>query len=122
MIDRIVYKDEKHSSSSFLVQAGNVLVKDGYLTEGGMVENMAQTAAAHAGVLANKLDQPVGLGYIGAIKNLEVFALPEINNTLDTEITLDNQIFDVTLLSAKVKCNDEVYAQCQMKVFTIKQP
>lgn len=120
MIDKLIGSDEKSSRSTFLVKEENILVEDGVLGECGMVENIAQTAAARAGSIAKKENLPVLTGYIGAIKNLEVFALPQINDILETEITIDNQIFDVTLISAKVKCRDQLMAQCQMKVFIVQ--
>lgn len=120
MIDKLVHTDETSSRSTFLIREDNILVEDGEFGECGMVENIAQTAAARAGYIAHKLDGPVLTGYIGAVKNLEVFGLPEINDTLETEIVIDNQVFDVTLISASVKCRDKVLAKCQMKVFIIK--
>ena len=120
MIDQLIYSDEKSSRSSFCIKADNILVGDGEFAECGMVENMAQTAAARAGYMGKNDDKEVMIGYIGAIKNLKVYALPQINDILETEITIDNQIFDVTLLSANVKCRNTLLAQCQMKVFIIK--
>ena len=120
MIDHLTYSDEKSSRSEFRIREDNILVENGEFGECGMVENIAQTAAARAGYLNRNGDQPPTIGYIGAIKNLEVYALPKINDILETEITIDNQIFDVTLISANVKCRDKILAQCQMKVFIIK--
>lgn len=121
MIDHLTWTDEKSSRSQFCIKAGNVLVEDGEFSAGGLVENIAQTAAARAGYLAQNSQKADAIGYIGAIKNLEVFSLPKINDILETEIIIDNQIFDVTLISGKVKCGDETLAQCQMKVFIIQQ-
>ena len=122
MIDQLIYSDEKCSRSTFVVKEENILVENGELGECGMIENIAQTAAARAGYISKLFNKPVLTGYIGAIKNLEVFALPKISDKLETEITIDNQIFDVTLLSAKIKCDDKILAQCQMKVFIVQQP
>ncbi len=121
MIDHLTHSDDKSSRSSFCVKADNVLVEDGELSAGGLVENIAQTAAARAGYIALSGTKADAIGYIGAIKNLEVFSLPKINDILETEIIIDNQIFDVTLISGKVKRGDELLAQCQMKVFVIQQ-
>ena len=51
------------------------MVDSGYFTEGGLMENMAQTAAARAGYLAKAENKPVSGGYIGAVKDFEVFFL-----------------------------------------------
>lgn len=117
MIDRLVASDGLNTSTTLLVTRQNVLLANGYLSEAGLIENIAQTAAAKAGYEALKNNEPVKTGYIGAIKNLEVFSLPKVNDLLETEVTVDNQIFDVTLISGRVKCNGELLAQCEMKIF-----
>jgi hypothetical protein len=40
---------------------------------------------------------------------------------LETEIIIENQIFDVTLITGKIICNDRLMARCEMKIF-ITQP
>jgi len=119
MVDELLYSDDRSSKTRFRVAKENILVEHGKLSEAGLVENIAQTAAAGAGNTARKAGVPVMLGYIGAIKNLEVFALPAIDDVLETEVVIENQIFDVRLVMARTKCNDQVIAQCQMKVFII---
>ncbi len=119
MVDELLYSDDRSSRTRFRVASDNILVENGTLAECGLVENIAQTAAAGAGNTARRAGVPVMLGYIGAIKNLEVFALPAIGDVLETEVVIENQIFDVSLVLAKTMCNGEVIAQCQMKVFII---
>src|SRR5690349_18111921 len=103
MVDRLLYSDEKSSRSSFVVSEGNLLVENGFFTEAGLAENIAQTCAAQAGFAAMQCSKPVAIGYIGAVKNLRVFALPKINDRLETEITIENQIFEVTLIKGVVR-------------------
>jgi hypothetical protein len=43
--------------------------------------------------------------------------LPKTGDELITEITIENQIFDVTLISGKINCNNKIIAQCKMKIF-----
>ena len=45
--------------------------------EPGLVENIAQTAAARAGYISHTENKPVLVGYIGAVNNLQVFSLPK---------------------------------------------
>ena len=117
MVDEVVYSDETITRSKFLVDAQNIFVENGYLKEPGLVENIAQTAAARAGYTAHTQNKPVLMGYIGAIKNLEIFFFPKTGDELITEITVENQIFDVTLISGKIICNGKLTAHCEMKIF-----
>jgi predicted hotdog family 3-hydroxylacyl-ACP dehydratase len=117
MIDALLYSDEKVTRTSFEVKQENILVVDGFLREAGLLENIAQTAAARVGYMVQQENKPAPMGYIGAVKNFEVFDLPRINEELETEIIITNQIFDITVITGTVTCNDKVIARCEMKIF-----
>ncbi len=117
MVDKLLGVTETAATTGFTIQADNIFVKDGVFKEPGLVENIAQTAAASAGYIAHTENKPVLVGYIGAVNNLQVFALPKTGDELITEITTENQIFDVTLISGKITCNGQLIAQCKMKIF-----
>jgi predicted hotdog family 3-hydroxylacyl-ACP dehydratase len=117
MVDKMLFYDENSTRTAFMVNEGNVLVINGELTEAGLMENIAQTAAAGAGYKAIMENKPVTVGYIGAVKNLEIFDLPKINTELITEIKVENRVFDITQISGTVRCNTMVMAQCEMNIF-----
>lgn len=117
MVDKLLSVTETSTTTGFSIQADNIFVKDGFFKEPGLVENIAQTAAASAGYVSLTQNKPVLVGYIGAVNNLQVFALPKTGDELITEITTENQIFAVTLISGKITCNGQLMAQCKMKIF-----
>ena len=120
MIDQLVSCDEVCSVTSFYVKEENVLVDNGELSEAGITENIAQTAAAGLGYVTLKNNAPVVVGYIAAIKNLEVFVLPKIGDVIETNVTITNQIFDVTIITGIVKCSGILLAKCEMKIYLKK--
>lgn len=117
MVDGVLNSDEKKTTTYFLIKEDNILVKDGKFSEAGLIENIAQTAAARAGVTAMQENKPVAIGYIAAVQNLEIITLPETNNTIHTEITAENEIMNVLLISGKTSCNGKLLATCNMKIF-----
>jgi hypothetical protein len=117
MIDALLYSDEKVTRTCFQVRQENIFVVNGFFREAGLLENIAQTAAAGVGYMIQKEKKPAPMGYIGAVKNFEVFELPGINEELETEITVTNQIFDITVITGTVICNQKIIAQCEMKIF-----
>jgi predicted hotdog family 3-hydroxylacyl-ACP dehydratase len=117
MIDRLVYSDAGITRTSFKVTGDNIFVVNGRFREPGLLENIAQTAAARAGDLALKEGKPVAIGYIGAVKNLEIGELPGIEDELMTEIKMEDPVFDVVVISGKVWCKGSLAAQCEMKIF-----
>ena len=117
MVGKLLYTDETVTRSSFRINQGNVFVKDSLFQEAGLMENIAQTAALRAGYIAQIENKPVAVGYIGAVSNFEVFVLPKVDDEIITEITVENQIFDITVLSGKAWHNQVLLAQCEMKLF-----
>ncbi len=120
MIDALLCSDETTSWSSLTIREDNIFVSGGQFLEPGIVEHIAQTAAARCGYAAQQEQGPVLVGYIGAIKSLQVYRLPLTGEELKTEISVMNQVFNVTLISGKVYCQDELAAECEMKIFINK--
>lgn len=120
MVDELVFSDEYITRTSFRISGDNVLVVNGEFTEAGLMENIAQTAAAGTGYIAQAGNKPVALGYIGSVKNFEVFELPKVNDELLTEVKIEEQVFDMTVISGTVKCNDVLMARCEMNIFISK--
>ena len=117
MIDKLLFFNETTTTTGFIIKADNIFVEDGKFKEPGLLENIAQTAAARAGYISKTGNKPVLVGYIGAVSNLQINALPKTGDELITEIIIENQIFDVTLISGKITCNEQIIAQCRMKIF-----
>ena len=120
MIDELVSCNELGSSTTFQVKAENILVRNGKLSEAGITENIAQTAAAGLGYVTLRSNGPIVIGYIAAVKNLEIFAQPEVGDVIETNVTITNRVFDVTIISGSVKCGDIPLAKCEMKIFLQK--
>jgi predicted hotdog family 3-hydroxylacyl-ACP dehydratase len=118
MVGKLLHSDDNVTRSSFVIRPGNVFVKDNVFTEAGLMENIAQTAALGAGYLAQAKNKPVAVGYIGAVKDFEIFNLPKVGDEIITDVSIENQILDVTVLSGKVWLKGVLLAQCEMKVFT----
>lgn len=118
MVGSLISVDEKTARSSFPINPDNVFVKNNIFTEAGLMENIAQTAALRAGYIAAAENKPVSLGYIGGVKDLEIFYLPKTGDTIETEITIEEQVFNMTIISGKVWLKEVLIASCKLNVFT----
>lgn len=121
MIDELLYSDETTTRSQLELRADNIFVTDGRFAAPGLLENIAQTAAARAGYEAKQNAGPVRIGYIGAVKNFSVNALPLLGTTIETEITVVSQVFDVSVVRGAVRQDGKLLAGCEMKIFIQKQ-
>jgi len=117
MIDALETCTSENASTTFTVQADNILVADGVLQEAALIENIAQTAAAHMGYTCQQENKPVPVGFIGAVQNLVIHSLPLVNDVLQTEIVVKNQVFNATIIAGSIVLNGKLIANCEMKIF-----
>lgn len=117
MIDTLLVAGENNARTKLTISGDNIFIKGNQLTEPALIENVAQTAAVRIGYICNEKNEPVPVGFIGAVQNLEIFGLPEVGDEIETEIVIKNQVFDVTLITGSVFCKNNLLAQCEMKIF-----
>jgi len=116
MVDSLTYCDLSITRTRLEVRADNIFNDGGRLSTAGICENIAQTCAARLGYLSLASGQAVKLGYIGAISNMQVYRTPVTGETLVTEIKVLQEVFNITLVHAVVKCGDELIAETDLKI------
>lgn len=121
MVDRLVSFEDKTTVTSFVVKEDNIFAENGFLMEPGLIENMAQTAAAGAGLKPGVKEGKAPLGFIGGIRNLKIHSLPEVGDELITSVTVEHEVFDATVVTAKISCMDKLIAECELKIFLIPE-
>ncbi len=117
MIHNLLEASESHAVTETIIELDNLFCLDGKLTEPGLIENIAQTAAAQAGYQCHVKNIPVPLGFIASIKDLQVIKLPPVNARISTRIEITNQVFDVTIFNASVFLEGECICTGEMRVF-----
>jgi len=117
MISALAHYDKVRTVSQLHILPDNLFVEDGRLTASGLIENIAQTCAARIGYI-NKyiLLKGIQLGFIGAVKDMEIIELPKAGETIVTEICVQEEIFGMILATAKVFLNDKILVNAEMKI------
>lgn len=117
MIDHLLDYKEDSARTSFVVKEDNVLVQNGFFSEEGMIENMAQTAATYLGYdsYIKGLDAPVG--FIAAVKNLKILANIKQETKIVTTIKFSNTILNINIVDAEIKQDDKIVAQAELRIF-----
>lgn len=117
MIGTLVKFDMIRTVTELTIPADNLFVDNGYFSASGLIENIAQTCAARIGYV-NKyiLLKGIQLGFIGAIRNLQVNELPKVGDTITTTVDVLEEVFGMTLANAVVTCGDKVLVTSEMKI------
>lgn len=116
MIDCLTHFDPVITFSRFTVRDNNLFFSEGRLLASGLIENIAQTCAARIGYINRLSNEVIKLGFIGAVRNLKIYKTPLAGDTIYTTITVKEEVFQMTLVDAVVKLNDETIAEAEMKI------
>ena len=117
LVSRIYKCDDVSIITGFDITTDHFFTRNGKLTESGIIENMAQTAASMAGYAAVVNNTTPAVGFIANIKDLTINYLPRVGNEILTEVSTKTQVMNVSIIQAKSYCNNELVASCEMKIF-----
>ena len=116
MGDRLLHCDPVVTETEFTVREDNILAEDGRLSACGLIENIAQTCAARMGYINLSKGDKVKIGVIGAVSGFDIFRTPKVGEKIVTTIEVLEELFQITLAKAIVKCGEEVLAEAKMKI------
>lgn len=117
MVGKLTRFDLMTSTTETVVEADNIFVDGGFFSASGMMENIAQTCAARVGFYNRYiLHKDVQVGFIGAVRNYEVFALAPVGATVVTTVDVREEVFGMTLADARAVCGGELLASAEIKL------
>lgn len=117
MISRLTQFDMLRTVTETAITENNIFVDNGCFTASGLIENIAQTCAARIGYV-NKyiLKKGIQIGFIGAIRNLQIHDLPKVNDTITTTVDVQEEIFGMTLANSTVQLGKNILVTAEMKI------
>lgn len=117
MVGRLTHYDQRRTSTATAITPDNILVDNDRLSPAGLIENMAQSCAARIGYY-NKyvIGRDICVGFIGAVRNLDILRLPLVGEEIHTDIDILEEVFGMTLVRATVTAGGEVIAGGEMKI------
>ena len=123
MIGRLVHFDMMKTVTETRIEADNIFVENGRMAASGLVENIAQTCAARIGYV-NKyiLKKGIQVGYIGAVRNMEVMGLPKVGDVITTEVDVIEEVFGMVLAKAVISSDDGTLVTTEMKIAVKDEP
>lgn len=117
MVDKFIGINGNISETCFLIHENNIFVNNGIFSECGLIEHIAQSAAARMGFIYKSRNQPVPIGYIGSVNDFVITHNPRVGDEISTTIEIIQDIFKITLIQAYCYVNENKIASCRMKIF-----
>ncbi|MGA3012764.1 MAG: hydroxymyristoyl-ACP dehydratase [Bacteroidales bacterium] len=120
MIGKLLDVTPTKTVTSLVIREDNLFCSEGFFREPGLIENMAQTAAAGTGYVSKNEKKEPPTGFIGGLRNLQIYSLPRVGCEIRTEVTIEHEVFDAKVVKGKIFFEENCIAECELKVFLIK--
>jgi len=121
LVDAIYEHTENEILSGFTIPENHILVdSQNLLSEAGIIEHFAQTIALYQGYYYYLKNLPAPVGYIGSIRNIDIFQLPEARQEIRTRVVVLQQVLGVTMVSGEVYLGEKLIAQGEMRTIIAK--
>ncbi|WP_281231216.1 hypothetical protein [Flavobacterium gelatinilyticum] len=120
MVDSMLSYSETSLVSGFNIKSDNIFFDNNTFLEAGLIEHMAQSVALHTGYQFFLKNEIAPTGYIGSIKEIEIKKLPELNDIIQSEVTILQEFAGITLVDIVTTLNNEEIARGQMKTVLAK--
>ena len=122
MVKDLLAIDDDSVSSGLPILNDCIFVNNkGFFTEPGLIENAAQTSTAIVGQSFFKEDDVTGesnqlVGYISAIRKVEVFQLPKVGDYITTKASLVSRLDTNDMCICVINCStfieDKLIVDC----------
>lgn len=121
LVDTLLEATGSVFRSAFTVPAGHLLVDSDALTEAGLMENAAQTAALGMGHTASLTGAAPPLGFIGAMGRVVFNARPLVGQRITTTVVVRHEVMNALVLEATITHEGRALASLEMKVFIVDE-
>lgn len=120
LVDKMYAYSEISLISGLKIQSDSLFFQKECLAESGLIEHMAQSVALHTGYQFYLKKEPAPTGYIGSIKEIQIFDLPKRDQEIQTTVTILQEFAGITLVDISTTCNQKEIAKGQMKTILAK--
>lgn len=118
LVDRFEGIDaEGVSTTGYTVEPAGLFVAGGRMSECGIIEHMAQSAAARIGWCCRAEGRPVPVGFIGAVSRLELHDLPRTGAHLRTRLRIVQEIGPLSLAEVRTEADGRPLAEGNLKIY-----
>lgn len=105
------------STTGYTVEPAGLFVAGGRMSECGIIEHMAQSAAARIGWCCRAEGRPVPVGFIGAVSRLELHDLPRTGVHLRTRLRIVQEIGPLSLAEVRTEADGRPLAEGNLKIY-----
>ncbi|MDR7208583.1 ABC transporter permease [Flavobacterium piscis] len=130
MVDLILEIESDFVETIFLIKEDNIFVDNNIFIEAGLIENTAQTCSSIVGKKyffeddGTENENVNVIGFISALKNLKIYMLPKVGDSIITKATLVSKFagdnYTLCTMSCQSLLKDKILLECEINLFIQK--
>jgi hypothetical protein len=121
MIDKLLSCEGNKATAELTVRTDNIFLTKNGLSPSGIIESMAQTAAARTGFImkteSGSENKRVPIGVIGSIKNFKSYFMPQVGSKMIITIGIDHEVLNATIMKCYAEVNGIKAAEGNLQIF-----
>ena len=130
MVDLILNIGTNFVETVFLIKENNIFVENDVFIEAGLIENTAQTCSSIVGKKyffgedGTENENVNVIGFISALKNLKIHALPKVGDSIITKATLVSKFagdnYTLCTMNCESLLGEKILLECEINLFIQK--
>ncbi len=113
MVEYITDISPDDVTTLYKIKENSPFVRDDKMQAAGLVENIAQSCAAHIGYYS---PDGIRIGLVGAVPSLEIIKAPRVDDILETTVKFTARAFQMSMAEAKIRCAGTLMAKGTIKL------
>ena len=120
MVGALLSYSDEGAETSYVVDDDSWYCVNGHIDEQGIMEHVAQSAAAWGGYAGYLRGEEPKLGYVEEFSKFEILSMPGAGKEIRTRIHSLGTAAGVTLMESETVCGEDVVARGRLKIFIEK--
>lgn len=116
-VEKVVGCNTNSATIQYTIRDDCPLLENGHeLSTAGLMEHVAQSCATFIGAQQVEKHLPIKIGYIGGVKKLEVLKHPRVGEVITTDVTISQQVFNISQMDCITKLGSDEIARTSIKL------
>lgn len=120
MVDFVTEISENEVKTVFEIKEDNIFVQNGFLSEAGIIENIAQTCSSIFGqsFFGEENDDSVKLiGFITSLKKIKIHSLPKIGDEIISDAVMVSKFENICNMHCNTYSGEKLLVEADINLF-----
>lgn len=114
LVDGLISFEDQKAKATLTILEDNIFIENNRLSETGLLEHMAQTAALYTGYKFQSQNKKIKEGMIAVIKMATILNVPQVKDTIISEVYITYETEMLTMVTITTTLHGKTIATATM--------